>query len=91
MSCSAGSKKSSTYCPISCQATPVCTIADMVELALYIQNNRLYTEQVQDFTPTPMSISTCMYYTGLDPFTMKPVHIAKGPEKEDAAGTHAVP
>jgi hypothetical protein len=40
-----------------------------------------YTEQVQDFTPTPMSVSTCMYYTGLDPFTMQPVHVPKGHEK----------
>jgi uncharacterized radical SAM protein YgiQ len=61
---------------------PGCTIADMVELALYIRDNRLYTEQVQDFTPTPMSVSTCMYYTGLNPFTMEPVHVAKGQEKK---------
>jgi uncharacterized radical SAM protein YgiQ len=61
---------------------PGCTVADMVELAIYIHDNRLYTEQVQDFTPTPMSVSTCMYYTGLDPFTLAPVHVAKGREKK---------
>ena len=60
---------------------PGCTIRDMVLLAEYIRDNNLYTEQVQDFTPTPMSISTCMYYTGLDPFTLEPVHVAKGREK----------
>ena len=61
---------------------PGCTMHDMVALAEYIRDNNLYTEQVQDFTPTPMSISTCMYYTGLNPFTMEPVHVAKGREKQ---------
>jgi radical SAM superfamily enzyme YgiQ (UPF0313 family) len=60
---------------------PGCTTTDMVELATYIRDNRLYTEQVQDFTPTPMSVSTCMYYTGLNPFTMEPVHVPRGQEK----------
>nr|WP_321350613.1 YgiQ family radical SAM protein [uncultured Methanoregula sp.] len=60
---------------------PGCSLADMVMLAEYIHTNRLYTEQVQDFTPTPMSISTCMYYTGLDPFTLRPVHVPRGDEK----------
>ena len=60
---------------------PGCTIADMVELAEYLRDNSMYTEQVQDFTPTPMTISTAMYYTGLDPFTLQPVHIPQGEEK----------
>jgi Domain of unknown function (DUF3362) len=54
----------------------------MIALALYLRDHSLYTEQVQDFTPTPMSISTCMYYTGLDPFTLKPVYVPKGREKQ---------
>jgi radical SAM superfamily enzyme YgiQ (UPF0313 family) len=61
---------------------PGCTLTDMVELAEYIRDHRLYTEQVQDFTPTPMSVSTTMYYTGVDPFTMKPVHVPKEREKK---------
>jgi len=61
---------------------PGCTVADMVALARYIEDHHLYTEQVQDFTPTPMSISTCMYYTGIHPFTMEPVHVPKGQEKK---------
>lgn len=61
---------------------PGCTVADMVELALYIRANNLYTEQVQDFTPTPMSVSSCMYYTGLDPFTLEPIHVPRGLEKK---------
>jgi uncharacterized radical SAM protein YgiQ len=60
---------------------PGCTVADMIELAEYIRDRDLYTEQVQDFTPTPMSLSSCMYYTGFDPFTLAPVHVAKGREK----------
>lgn len=60
---------------------PGCTVKDMVELAEYIRDNNLYTEQVQDFTPTPMTASTCMYHTGFNPFTMKEVHVAKGKEK----------
>jgi len=54
----------------------------MVELAEYIRDHHLYTEQVQDFTPTPMTISTAMYYTGLDPFTLEEVHVPKGMEKK---------
>jgi len=60
---------------------PGCRMEDMVLLALYLRDHSLYTEQVQDFTPTPMSISTCMYYTGLDPFTLEPVYVPKGREK----------
>jgi len=60
---------------------PGCTIKDMIELAEYLRDHHMYTEQVQDFTPTPMTISTAMYYTGLDPFTLQPVHVPKGREK----------
>ncbi|MDD1674777.1 MAG: YgiQ family radical SAM protein [Methanomicrobiales archaeon] len=60
---------------------PGCSVMDMIALAEYLRDNRLYTEQVQDFTPTPMSRSTCMYHTGLDPLTMEPVHVPKGREK----------
>ena len=54
----------------------------MTQLAEYIRDRNLYTEQVQDFTPTPMSVSTCMYHTGLDPFTLLPVHVPRGREKK---------
>jgi uncharacterized radical SAM protein YgiQ len=60
---------------------PGCTIKDMIELAEYLRDHHMYTEQVQDFTPTPMTISTAMYHTGLDPFTLQPVHVPKGREK----------
>ncbi len=61
---------------------PGCEIKDMVELAEYIRDNRLYSEQVQDFTPTPMTVSTCMYHSGIDPFSGKAVHVPRGREKE---------
>lgn len=67
--------------PYFMSSHPGCTVEDMVELAEYIRDNNLYTEQVQDFTPTSMTASTCMYYTGINPFTMEKVHIAKGWEK----------
>jgi len=68
--------------PYFMSSHPGCTVGDMVELAEYIRDNDLYTEQVQDFTPTPMTASTCMYYTGIDPFTMAEVYVAKGREKK---------
>ncbi|MBW6517852.1 MAG: YgiQ family radical SAM protein [ANME-2 cluster archaeon] len=67
--------------PYFMSSHPGCTVGDMVDFAEYIRDNDLYTEQVQDFTPTPMTVSTCMYYTGLNPFTLKEVHVAKGREK----------
>ncbi len=60
---------------------PGCTIRDMIELAEYLRDHHMYTEQVQDFTPTPMTVSTAMYYTELDPFTLESVHVPKGREK----------
>ncbi len=62
---------------------PGCTLEDMIEMAEYVRDHGGYTEQVQDFTPTPMTVSTCMYYTGLDPFTGKKVYVARD-KKEKA-------
>ena len=58
----------------------------MISLAEYLRDHHLYTEQVQDFTPTPMTSSTCMYATGIDPRSQEQVHIPKGEEKTDPAG-----
>ncbi len=62
---------------------PGCTLEDMIEMAEYMRDHGGYTEQVQDFTPTPMTVSTCMYYTGINPFTGKKVYVARG-KKEKA-------
>ena len=60
---------------------PGCTLSDMVDLALMLKKLGLKVEQVQDFTPTPGTLSTCMYYTGVDPFTGEDVHVPRT-EKE---------
>ncbi len=78
---SKGAGREQYILPYLMSGHPGCTVGDMVELALYLQEANLYTEQVQDFTPTPMTVSTAMYYTGLDPFTLKPVHVPRGREK----------
>ena len=77
-----GKTKRQYILPYFMSGHPGCSIDDMAELADYIHDHQLYTEQVQDFTPTPMSVSTCMYYTGLNPFTLEPVHVPKGDEKK---------
>lgn len=57
---------------------PGSTVKEMIDLALYLKQNGYKPDQVQDFIPAPFDIATCMYYTGIDPFTKKPVAIAKG-------------
>ena len=56
-------------------------LKEAVELAEYIRDLGYMPEQVQDFYPTPSTISTCMYYTGLDPRTMEKVFVPSGHEK----------
>ena len=56
---------------------PGCDLAEMIDLALYLKRNGYRPDQVQDFIPAPFDIATCMYYTGIDPFTKKPVQTAK--------------
>ena len=67
--------------PYFISSHPGCTLADAVELSEYLKAIHHRPEQVQDFYPTPGTVSTCMYYTGLDPRTMKPIHVPKGEEK----------
>ena len=63
--------------PYLMSSHPGSTLDDAVELALFLKKNRIRPEQVQDFYPTPGTISTCMFYTGLDPYTMEEVYCAK--------------
>ncbi len=63
--------------PYLMSSHPGSTVKDAVELALFLKRERIRPEQVQDFYPTPGTISTCMFYTGLDPYTMKEVYVAK--------------
>ena len=57
---------------------PGSELKDAVELAEYLRDRRLHPEQVQDFYPTPGTLSTCMYYTGIDPRNGEPVYTARG-------------
>lgn len=56
-------------------AHPGCTIKDMIELAEFVHENNCYSKQVQVFTPTPMTLSTTMYHTGINPIDMKKVYV----------------
>ena len=68
--------------PYLMSSHPGSTLHDAIELALYIKKHNLHPEQVQDFYPTPFTISTCMFYTGLDPFTMEEVYVARDMEEK---------
>ena len=61
---------------------PGSTLKEAVELAEFLRDLGYMPEQVQDFYPTPSTISTCMYYTGLDPRTMEPVYVAVNPHEK---------
>ncbi len=63
--------------PYLMSSHPGSTLKDAIKLAQYLNRHKISPEQVQDFYPTPGSISTCMYYTGLDPRTMNSVYIPK--------------
>ena len=68
--------------PYLMSSHPGCSMQSAVELAEYVRDLGYMPEQVQDFYPTPSTISTCMYYTGLDPRTMKPVYIPRDPHEK---------
>ena len=61
---------------------PGSTINDAIELALFLKSEGLHPEQVQDFYPTPGTVSTCMFYTGLDPYTMQEVYVPRTKEEK---------
>ena len=58
------------------------SLKEAVNLAEYVRDLGYMPEQVQDFYPTPSTISTCMYYTGLDPRTMEPVYVPVNPHEK---------
>ena len=65
--------------PYFISSHPGCRLEDMADLAIQMKKMGYRLEQIQDFTPTPMTLSTEMYYTGIDPSTMKPVYVATAP------------
>jgi uncharacterized radical SAM protein YgiQ len=66
--------------PYFMSSHPGCTDADMQDLVAELKSLGIKPEQVQDFTPTPMTLSTLMYYTGFDPYTGKKVYVARNIE-----------
>ncbi|MBP5341909.1 MAG: YgiQ family radical SAM protein [Bacteroidales bacterium] len=65
--------------PYFISSHPGCRLQDMADLAVQMKQMGYRLEQIQDFTPTPMTLSTEMYYTGIDPATMQPVYVATTP------------
>ncbi len=63
--------------PYLISSHPGSTLKDAVDLAVYLKKEHIHPEQVQDFYPTPGTVSTCMFYTGLDPYTMQEVFVPK--------------
>lgn len=68
--------------PYLMSSHPGCTLGDAVELAVFLKKHRIRPEQVQDFYPTPGTISTAMFYTGLDPYTLEPVYVPRTAEEK---------
>jgi uncharacterized radical SAM protein YgiQ len=72
-----GGKKDSVA-PYIIAGHPGSTLGDAIKLGLWLKKRNIRIEQVQEFTPTPMTLSTCMYYTGLDFETGKPIFVPQG-------------
>ncbi len=68
--------------PYLMSSHPGSTIKDAIELSLFLKRNNLKPEQVQDFYPTPGTVSTCMFYTGLDPLSMQKVYVPRTPSEK---------
>ncbi|MGI6069995.1 MAG: YgiQ family radical SAM protein [Blautia sp.] len=68
--------------PYFMSSHPGCTMKEAVKLAEYVRDMGYMPEQVQDFYPTPSTLSTCMYYTGVHPLTMEPVYVPKNPHEK---------
>ena len=74
-------KKDQYVVPYLMSSHPGSTLSDAVDLALYTKKHHINPKQVQDFYPTPFTVSTCMYYTGINPLDMTRVYVPKGEEK----------
>ena len=74
--------KDQSIVPYLMSSHPGSTLKDAVELALFCKRENIHPKQVQDFYPTPGTISTCMFYTGIDPYTMKEGYVPKSEEEK---------
>jgi uncharacterized radical SAM protein YgiQ len=74
---SARAGKKQHLVPYFISSHPGSDLNSMIDLAVFLKRNGYRPDQVQDFIPAPLDVATCMYYTGIDPFSKKPVYIAK--------------
>ena len=74
--------------PYFISSHPGCTNQDMQHLAEQCKRLRYRPEQVQDFTPTPMTLATTMFYTGLNPYTIEPVFVARSKEEKQKQNSY---
>lgn len=77
-----GMAKEQYLVPYLMSSHPGCTLKDAVDLAVFLKKHNIRPEQVQDFYPTPGTISTAMFWTGLDPYTMEPIFVPRTPEEK---------
>lgn len=75
-------KKEQYIVPYLMSSHPGSTLEDAIELSIFLRKHNLRPEQVQDFYPTPGTVSTCMFYTGLDPMTGKEVSVPRTPQEK---------
>ncbi len=68
--------------PYLMSSHPGSTMKDAIELSVFLKKEGMRPEQVQDFYPTPGTVSTCMYYSGYDPYTMEKIYTAKTMEEK---------
>ena len=77
-----GMGKEQYLVPYLMSSHPGSTLNEAIDLALFLKENKIRPEQVQDFYPTPGTISTAMFYTELDPYTMEKVYVPKTPKEK---------
>ncbi len=77
-----GMGKEQYLVPYLMSSHPGSTLNEAIDLALFLRDNKIRPEQVQDFYPTPGTISTAMFYTELDPYTMEKVYVPKTPKEK---------
>ncbi len=73
--------KKQAVVPYFISSHPGCTLNDMIDVALFLKEHNLRVEQVQEFTPTPGSLATCIYHTGRDPFSGERIHVPLNPNE----------
>ncbi len=77
-----GMAKEQYLVPYLMSSHPGCTLNDAVDLAVFLKKHNIRPEQVQDFYPTPGTISTAMFYSGYDPYTMEPIFVPRTAEEK---------